>query len=186
MDLVFSFQPCKKDEPTNTELLTIEEGWTIENIDADTKEIADAFIALYFQILPPEMQTPETEAGLRASLESLTEIEACEKDDITIFKTNGNIFEDYGNLPCDDPELTVVNTWTFNGDETKLIITDNQEGEVQNIDIVTLNESTLIGELRMVPAEGMDEEELAELEGLEGYEDFISKDLVITFTYKAN
>ena len=191
MGLMFSFQSCKKnDDPilTNTELLTVESGWTIESAEGNIDEIADALIALSFQLLPPEFQTSEMEAQLRAEfeLEELVEIEDCDKDNITVFRTNGDIFEQDLGVLCEGLKPTVVNTWAFNTDETKLIINDNQDGEVQNFDIITLNESTLTIELRMVIEEEMDEDDLADLEGLAGYEDFINKELLIRFTFKAN
>ena len=172
---VFSVQSCKKDEPlTNTELLTIEQGWTLDRVEGNVEVIEDALIALYFQILPPELQTPEMEAQFRAEfeLESLVEIDECDKDNITVFKINGDIFEDQGAVLCEGFTPTVVNTWAFGAEETQLIITDNQDGEVQNFDIKTLNETWLVLQMKMSLAEEMDEDDLAELEGLDGYDEF--------------
>ncbi len=185
----FGFQSCKKDEVlTNTQLLTIEEGWTLESADGNVEVIADALIALYFQILPPEFQTPEMEEELRESfdLESFVEIDECDKDNVTIFKINGEIFEDQGSLLCEGSTPTVVNTWAFGAGETKLIITDNQDGEIQTFDITTLNESRLSIQFSMSLLEEMDEDDLAELEGLVGYDEFIEKDLVVNFHFRAN
>ncbi|MEZ4884935.1 MAG: hypothetical protein R3E32_09435 [Chitinophagales bacterium] len=188
---IFGFQSCKKDgeiQLTKTDYLTIQEGWTLESTDGNVDVITDALIALYFQILPPEMQTPEIEAELRSEfdLESLIELDECDKDNITIFKTNGDVIDDQGIIICEGASTTVDNTWAFGANETQLLITDKQDGETQTFTIKTLNESRLSIELRMSIAEEFDAQDLGELEGLVGYDNFITQDIVLTLTFKAN
>lgn len=69
-------------------------------------------------------------------------LEACEKDDITIFNANGTVTFDEGATKCDagDPQTT-SGTWVFTDNETKLSVTD--DGDTQIFDIIELTSAKL-------------------------------------------
>lgn len=189
--ITFGFQSCKKDEetPTKTELLTTEGGWTLENSTGNADEIADALIAVIFEVTPTELQTPEYEEALREGfdLEDFFEFEDCEKDDITFFKTDGSMLEDQGAIKCDSnsPQSSPIGTWSCSADEKQLIVIDT-DGEIQTFEVITINSSTLTLQLNMSLEENLDLEDFGDLEGLEGYDELLTKDFTMNFTFRAN
>lgn len=191
---LFSFQSCLKDnDSTKTELLTTEDGWTLTNTSLNNDEIADALIALTFQLVPVEMQTPEYEAELREDFTLEQEEEECEKDDITFFKIDGDITQDQGVIKCfpDSPQSEPNGTWSCSSDEKQLILRD-LFGETTALEVLDINESTLIlQQSTPLAEEGIDLnfESIAHLEGweeLDGYDEFLAMELVLTFTFTAN
>lgn len=201
LSFTFGFQSCKKDEdsPSRTELLTTEAGWTLQNTAGNSDEIADAIIALVFQITPAELQTPELEAELRAGFdfEDFFETEECDNDDITFFNANGNMIEDEGAVKCDEgsPQSNTVGTWSFSTDEKQLIVTDTQDGEVRAFEVITINSSTLTIQSSIALEGSLDLEyledieglgDLGDIEGLDDYDELLAKDFTLNFTFKAN
>lgn len=61
-------------------------------------------------------------------------MDACTKDDITVFKTDGTVTFDEGATKCDagDPQTT-SGTWEFQDNETKLKVVSDGETEIFNI-----------------------------------------------------
>ncbi len=108
---------CKDDEKSNTELL-VDHQWKITSITSD-----------------PAIDWTGT--GVFVT-DVYSQYEACEKDDLTIFKSNGVVNYDQGATKCDpsDPQTT-TGTWAFSADEKILTL----DGE--SFDIITLDESTL-------------------------------------------
>jgi hypothetical protein len=70
--------------------------------------------------------------------------DACDKDDIYSFKTDKTYTFEEGLTKCDpeDDQVYETGTWTFNADETVLVLTT--EGETYNMTIVELSSGTLI------------------------------------------
>lgn len=70
-----------------------------------------------------------------------SQLPACFKDDITIFKSNGTVNYDEGASKCsvNDPQTT-SGTWAFNPEQTILSITS--DGETTSWDITSLTSST--------------------------------------------
>jgi len=193
---VFNFQSCKKEaDPTKTELLTTEGGWTLTGITTNGEEIADALIDLTFQLVPIEMQTPEYEAELREDFQIIEEGEEdeCEKDDVILFKTDGNILADQGALKCSPnaPQSSPDGTWSCSADEKQLIVTDSF-GDVSTFEILSINSTTFtIRQSNLLTEEGLDLdfEAIEDLEGwedLDGYDEFLATEFVITYTLTAN
>lgn len=52
-----------------------------------------------------------------------SQIDACEKDNINTFKTDGVYIQDEGATKCDpsDPQIITTSTWTFIDNDTKLV-----------------------------------------------------------------
>lgn len=191
---VFSFQSCDKEEdPTKTELLTTEGGWTLTGFTTNNDEIADALIALVFQLVPLEMQTPEFEAELREDFEIVEEGDECGDDDIILFKTDGNVINDQGAVKCfpNDPQSSEDGTWACSTDEKQLLLTDSF-GEVSTFEIIGINSTTLtIHQSIPLTEEGLDLdfEVIDDLEGwenLDGYQEFLEMEFAITYTLTAN
>ena len=204
--ILFSFESClKEDEPTETELLTPEDdptkiellttegGWTLTSTATNSDEIADALIALTFQLVPIELQTPEYEEELRADFTLTPEEEECEKDDIVFFKADGSALQDQGTLKCfpDSPQSEPDGTWSCSEDEKQLILTDSF-GTMITLEVIDISSTTLtIRQSTPLVEEGIDLnfESIEHLEGwenLEGYDDFLETELVLTFTLTAN
>ncbi|HMQ63863.1 MAG TPA: DUF5004 domain-containing protein [Flavilitoribacter sp.] len=63
-----------------------------------------------------------------------SQLPACVKDDLAIFKANGTVNYDEGASKCNpnDPQTT-TGTWTFNTDQTVLSITQDGETESWNV-----------------------------------------------------
>ena len=100
--------------PTKTEMLT-SGSWKITAVDADTLGDGTFEIDVYNLL-----------------------IEACDKDDFFVFKTNGNLDLDEGPSKCDDTDPQVSTTsWRLLENETKLEIGGDA------YDIAELTNSTL-------------------------------------------
>src|SRR5687768_14488214 len=72
--------------------------------------------------------------------------DACNTDDITVYKTDKTYTEEEGATKCDPTDQQVYGngTWTFNGDETVLSTTAAGSGNTAtNYTITELTESTL-------------------------------------------
>ena len=70
---------------------------------------------------------------------------ACQRDNFLAFKANKTLIADEGPLKCSptDPQ-TQPGTWDFNSDQTKLTLTDpNQGGLPTAFEVVTLSATTL-------------------------------------------
>ncbi len=101
---VIGFTSCKKDEVlTKTELLC-RDSWILSASVINPAYFFEEIGAItdYYAILP-----------------------ACAKDDLWIFKENGNFTLENGATKCDPsyPTFLAYGTWAFNSDET-VIITD--------------------------------------------------------------
>jgi Lipocalin-like domain len=71
---------------------------------------------------------------------------ACEKDDRTSFKSNGNIETNEGATKCNasDPQVTNTGTWSFFNNETILVVKNLNSTQVDNYTIETLTANSLI------------------------------------------
>ncbi|MFK7904560.1 MAG: lipocalin family protein [Chitinophagales bacterium] len=193
---IFSFQSCKKDEASRTELLTDQGGWTLTNTDINGEEIADLFVDLIFQSIPESEQTPENEAEIRSGFdfEEAFLLEECDKDDITFFNEDGSMTEDLGAVKCSSgsPQTSTIGTWTFSNDERQLNVIDT-DGDVQTFDIISITNTTLTIQLSMALGDeesdfeiGFEIEEFEELVGTAVYEEFLTTEFKAIFTFKAN
>lgn len=72
------------------------------------------------------------------------QLSACELDNLTIYKKDGKISQDEGNVKCaaTDPQTVELGTWAISIDGKQLTETD-QTGEKEVIDIIELTETTL-------------------------------------------
>jgi hypothetical protein len=71
---------------------------------------------------------------------------ACEKDDRTSFKSNGNIETNEGATKCNanDPQVINAGTWSFFNNETILVIKNLNSTKIDNYTIETLTANSLI------------------------------------------
>ena len=70
---------------------------------------------------------------------------SCEKDNITIFNSNGTVTDDQGATKCDpsDPQQSTTYNWSFNTDQTILTI-DGDDGIIITLSTTTLKISVVI------------------------------------------
>jgi len=80
--------------------------------------------------------------GVDTTYDLFADMEACEKDDFMTFGTDGKGAEDEGATKCDPADdQTTSGTWKFYENETKLIITVDDDADTA--DIIELTETTL-------------------------------------------
>jgi hypothetical protein len=84
--------------------------------------------------------TPETD------LYPIAAPDSCTKDDITVFKTDLTYTREEGATKCDTTaeQIFETGTWSFSGNNTKLIQTKSTSGTADTYDILELSETTLI------------------------------------------
>jgi hypothetical protein len=72
---------------------------------------------------------------------SFTSLSACEKDDITLFKTGGVFEVNEGATKCSasDPQLIYTGAWAFQNNETEISIVGQGVASIE-----VLNETTLV------------------------------------------
>lgn len=121
----FVFTSCKKDDDdpkpkTKTELLTAK-NW---RITGDVSTI--------------------TSGGNTITTDEYADYQACEKDDFIKFETNKSAKFDEGANRCSGNTQTETGAWDFNSDESKLLLSDPDNGPVSiPFDLVELTDSTL-------------------------------------------
>ncbi len=122
-----TFESCTKDDDTNSSSGTVSksglisaEGW-----------IMNSFVT----VISAPYDTTFNQYDL---------MDACEKDDILMFKSDKSISSDEGALKCDpnDPQTSDEGTWELASNDTKLIITD--DGEQMEFTITTLTSTDLV------------------------------------------
>jgi hypothetical protein len=109
---------CKKDdEKSKTQLLT-EKPWFVSKA--------------------------EEKAGTANWVDDFPNYAACEKDDATLFKSNGQYENNEGATKCSaaDPQIISTGTWNFASNETVLNITES--GSTLPFTIEQLNENNLV------------------------------------------
>ena len=114
--VVLAMASCKKDDPTTTELLIDADGWILVSMTVD-----------------PPIVDPITGTSIT---DFYAQMDACDKDDITIFQDNGTYIIDEGATKCDpnDPQ-TETGTWVLSADEKTITI----DGESWTIESLTKN-----------------------------------------------
>jgi len=127
LTLAFLFSACKKDDqvPTKTELLT-------QGLWKMTAYIVD-----------PEFPIFDNEGNMTGtSNDMFATMEDCEKDDTNKFNTDKTLVTEEGATKCDssDPQKTTI-TWSFNTDETILILTG--DGDAITLSILELTDNVL-------------------------------------------
>jgi hypothetical protein len=77
-------------------------------------------------------------------------MDACGKDDLTIFNADGTVTNDEGVLKCSasDPQTTSGGTWALSADGKTLTMTSTNETMV--ITIVTLSSTSFVGKMTRV------------------------------------
>jgi len=72
------------------------------------------------------------------------QLDACEQDNITYFKTGGTYTIEEGATKCDssDPQVYDTGTWTFNSDETILVLTSTG-GTPESCNITSISSSSI-------------------------------------------
>jgi len=95
---------------------------------------------------------PGIDIGIAVITDIYAQLEACSKDDIMTFNTNGTFTDDEGGSKCDpaDPQTT-TGTWVWNTNETVLTITETGSTPT-SITIVTNDGTTLKGTMTEVDA----------------------------------
>ena len=78
-------------------------------------------------------------------------MDACGKDDLTIFNADGTITNDEGLVKCNasDPQTSSGGTWALSADGKTLTITSPGQTP-QAITIVTLSSTSFVGKMTMV------------------------------------
>lgn len=78
------------------------------------------------------------------TMDMMTFMDDCDKDDILFFKADKSVVEDAGALKCDpsDDQTADAGTWAFNSGETKILATE--DGETTELSIVSLTSSELM------------------------------------------
>jgi len=111
--VVLAMASCKKDDPTTTELLIDSDGWILVSMTVDPP------------IVDPISGTSITDF--------YAQMDACDKDDITIFQDNGTYITDEGATKCDpnDPQ-TETGTWVLSADE-KTITIDGESWTIESL-----------------------------------------------------
>ncbi|MAT53729.1 MAG: hypothetical protein CMN32_04565 [Saprospirales bacterium] len=111
--VVLAMASCKKDDPTTTELLIDSDGWILVAMTVDPP------------IVDPISGTSITDF--------YAQMDACDKDDITIFQDNGTYITDEGATKCDpnDPQ-TETGTWALSADE-KTITIDGESWTIESL-----------------------------------------------------
>jgi hypothetical protein len=114
---------CKKDEKTAKENIIGKWMMTAMTISPAQNGVTDMFIGM----------------------------DACGKDDLTIFNADGTITNDEGLIKCNaaDPQTSSGGTWALNADGTTLTITSPGQTP-QVITIVTLSSTSFVGSMTMV------------------------------------
>lgn len=111
--VVLAMASCKKDDPTTTELLIDSDGWILVSMTVD-----------------PPIVDPITGTSIT---DFYAQMDACDKDDITIFQDNGTYITDEGATKCDpnDPQ-TETGTWVLSADE-KTITIDGESWTIESL-----------------------------------------------------
>ena len=124
---IVAFTACEKDkdsEPKSKTSLLTSESWKMTASVVDPAVDWDGFGTMVTNIY--------------------SQMPACSKDDIVTFKSNGTYINEEGPSKCDpsDPDVIDTGTWTFNSDETKIII-DDGEGFTMDANILELTSSSM-------------------------------------------
>jgi len=116
--LLLAFAACKKDSLSKTDMLTDASGWKMTALTTD-----------------PAFVNPITGTQIT---DLYAQFDACDKDDITTFNSNGTYVSDEGATKCDpsDPQTT-SGTWLLSADENTITV----DGESWTI--VELSKSTM-------------------------------------------
>ena len=111
--VVLAMASCKKDDPSTTQLLTDPDGWILVAMTVD-----------------PPIVDPITGTSIT---DFYAQMDACDKDDITIFQDNGTYITDEGATKCDpnDPQ-TQTGTWVLSADE-KTITVDGESWTIESL-----------------------------------------------------
>jgi len=195
--LAFGFltTSCEKEESlSKTELLTIEEGWILNNVSSNLEELG--LVDLILLTLPEADRTPQNEVAIRDAI-NLDQfiIEECEADNVLRFNANKTITHFYGSMKCDDdePSQQTKDVWVFNADETELTFDDG------TFQVLTLNSSTLELKTTISSTEDfllfialslwtddLSHLEFSDIHNVEGYEAFSQSEISYIITLKAN
>lgn len=122
--LIFLTLSCKKDDETTKKDLLSGKNWVVTALTI----------------------TPGINIGGGVVISDLyAQTDDCTNDDISNFAASGNYTFEEGPTKCDvnDPQVSDTGTWTFNSDETILVITSSS-GYVVNFKIQELTASKLI------------------------------------------
>jgi len=122
-----AFTACEKDndsEPKSKTSLLTSDSWKMTTATVDPAIDWDGFGTMVTNIF--------------------SQMPACSKDDIITFKSNGTYVNEEGPSKCDpsDPDVIDTGTWTFNSDESKIVINDG-EGSTMDANIVELTKTTM-------------------------------------------
>lgn len=132
--ILISFSSCKKDSDT-----------PVEDTTTPTELLtAGNWLTTAITI------NPGVDIGNGVILTDLfSQLDACEKDDLLIFNTNGTVTADEGAVKCDanDPQSVNDGTWTISSDYQTLTLTppaENSEDPVLIASILTLTDNQLV------------------------------------------
>lgn len=72
------------------------------------------------------------------------QMDACSKDDVFFFKSDGTYSAEEGTTKCDsgDPQVYETGTWSLNSDETILVI--NVDGDLVNLTIKEISSDRMV------------------------------------------
>lgn len=99
--LTMAFGACKKDDDKSNSEKLVDKNWNLVSLTSD----------------------PAINFGGVSITDLYAQLDACNKDDLTIFKTGGTVNYDEGATKCDpsDPQTT-TGIWLLNSDQTIITI----------------------------------------------------------------
>ena len=125
-----SFTSCSKDDDdatpakSKTEYLTAS-GWKVTSVTVDPAIDFDGDGTKETDLLPFS--------------------QACNLDDLTVFKTDQTYTEEEGATKCDpnDPQVYTTGTWAFSNNENTITLTETGSTTPNSFTITQLNDNTL-------------------------------------------
>lgn len=92
---------------------------------------------------------PAITIGTTQITDFLQLLDECERDDILNYNADGTYAHETGAMVCDSTDspnsVDDTGTWVFNADETKITETDGENGETNEITVISISETSLVG-----------------------------------------
>ena len=81
--------------------------------------------------------------GKTQTIDAFGQVDACNKDDFTTYKTDKTYVDDAGATKCTTEPQTDTGKWDVNSDQTKLFQTDSQQNNF-TFDLVEVSDTKLV------------------------------------------
>lgn len=125
--------------------------------DDEQKSKTDMLTQKSWKVSKAEMKTTTGTYDISASY-----IEDCEKDNLVAYSRDNKFSSETGANDCDGDEENLAGTWSWKENETVLAVT--LDGDVEEVKLVGLTESTLKVNVGSIPydqnGDGMDDSEV--------------------------